>query len=153
MATLHGRCHCGELEWTVTADSLKLPSHTLCHCRSCKILGGGEFCGILLTSICAVRIQRGNPKVYTYTDPENGHVIHCTYCSNCTTHAYHRDEERGDEIQLRTFPLLEARIMDVENEINVAEKFSWVKKVDGATNFRTWIPAVKRGQHGITDMI
>ncbi|KAK9381727.1 Mss4-like protein [Kockiozyma suomiensis] len=146
-ATLHGRCHCGDLEWTVTADGRALPGHTLCHCRSCKLLGGGDFCGILLTSISAVRFEHGTPQVYSYVDAD-GNTIHCTFCSKCTTHAYHRDESRGDEIQVRTFPLLEAAIMAVDREINVGEKFTWQKKVDGAKSFKSWIPAVTRGRHG-----
>ncbi|KAK9370717.1 Mss4-like protein [Lipomyces kononenkoae] len=147
MATLHGQCHCGDLQWTVTSDTPALPNHTICHCRSCKLLGGGDFCGILLTSISAVRFERGTPKVYTYYNAE-GDRVHCTFCSICTTHAYHRDESRGDEVQVRTFPLQEAGIMGVDKEINVGERFTWVKKVDGAKSFKSWIPAVARGRHG-----
>ncbi|KAK9456586.1 hypothetical protein V1511DRAFT_494742 [Dipodascopsis uninucleata] len=91
--------------------------------------------------------MKGTPKVYSYFN-EDGNQVHCTYCSTCTTHAFHRDESRGDEIQVRTFPLLEARIMSVEKEINVAERYSWVKKVDGARSFTDWVPAVERGMHG-----
>ncbi|KAK9361298.1 hypothetical protein V1504DRAFT_88346 [Lipomyces starkeyi] len=90
-----------------------------------------KFCGILLTSISAIRFEHGTPKVYTYYNSE-GNRVHCTFCSICTTHAYHRDESRGNEVQVRTFPLLEAGIMGVDKEINVGERFSWVKKVDGA---------------------
>ncbi|KAK9477168.1 Mss4-like protein [Lipomyces japonicus] len=147
MALLHGRCHCGSLQWTVTGDSVSLPVHILCHCYSCKLLGGGDFCGILLTSIAALRFEKGTPKFYTYLNP-NGDKVHCAYCSNCTTHAYHRDESRGDEIQIRTFPLLEAKFMIVDKEINVGEQFAWVKKVDGAKIFKSSIPAVPRGRHG-----
>ncbi|KAK9461538.1 Mss4-like protein [Lipomyces oligophaga] len=147
--TLHGRCHCGQLEWTVNASSRALPGHTLCHCRSCKLLGGGDFCGILLTSISAVRFIKGSPGVYTYTDQASGDLVHCTFCSTCTTHAYHRNEGRGDEIQVRTFPLMEAGYMLVDREINVHEKFTWVKKVDGATSFRHNVPAVERGRHAL----
>ncbi|KAK9451242.1 Mss4-like protein [Limtongia smithiae] len=147
MTTLHGRCHCGDLQWTVASDRRSLPGHTLCHCRSCKVLGGGPCCGILLTSIAAVRFESGTPHVYTYTNSE-GSLVHCTFCSRCTTHVYHRDEARGDELQVRTFPLLEAGIMGVDKEMNVGERFAWVKKVDGAKSFRSWVPAVARGRHG-----
>lgn len=36
----HGSCHCGQVAWEV---NLGTPEHILCHCDTCKKLGGGPF--------------------------------------------------------------------------------------------------------------
>jgi hypothetical protein len=35
-----GSCHCGQIEWNVKLEN---PQHILCHCDTCKKLGGGAF--------------------------------------------------------------------------------------------------------------
>jgi hypothetical protein len=38
--TYNGSCHCGEIAWTA---KLEKAEHILCHCDTCKKLGGGPY--------------------------------------------------------------------------------------------------------------
>ena len=42
MTTYQGKCHCGHHQWEVTLNQDQ-SKHILCHCDTCKILGGGAF--------------------------------------------------------------------------------------------------------------
>ena len=42
MTTYQGKCHCGDYAWDVTLSEDQ-SKHILCHCDTCKILGGGAF--------------------------------------------------------------------------------------------------------------
>jgi hypothetical protein len=59
-----GSCHCGQVTWTVRLDN---PQHILCHCDTCKKLGGGPFSCNQIVPKDDLRITKGAPKIYTYT--------------------------------------------------------------------------------------
>ncbi len=90
-----GSCHCGQIEWSVRLEN---PQHILCHCDTCKKLGGGAFsCNQIVHKVWKnawitifrdssdlfgqddLKILKGTPKIYTYTGAsgENSHF----YCS------------------------------------------------------------------------
>lgn len=59
-----GSCHCGNMAWEVASeDRLK---HVLCHCDTCKKLGGGPYSCNYIVPREALRIVRGSPGCYTY---------------------------------------------------------------------------------------
>lgn len=59
-----GSCHCGGCEWEVRIeDEFK---HVLCHCDTCKKLGGGPFSCNYIVPREDLQILRGNPSVYLY---------------------------------------------------------------------------------------
>jgi hypothetical protein len=63
-ANYEGSCHCGQIEWTVRLNN---PQHILCHCDTCKKLGGGPFSCNQIVSKDDLRITKGSPRIYTYT--------------------------------------------------------------------------------------
>src|SRR5579859_5315971 len=63
-ANYEGSCHCGQIEWTVRLDN---PQHILCHCDTCKKLGGGPFSCNQIVPKDDLRITKGSPRIYTYT--------------------------------------------------------------------------------------
>lgn len=69
-----GSCHCGQIEWNVRLDN---PQHILCHCDTCKKLGGGPFSCNQIVAKDDLRITRGSPKIYTYTGAsgKGGHLL------------------------------------------------------------------------------
>ncbi|KAL7276423.1 hypothetical protein RUND412_000595 [Rhizina undulata] len=128
MSLLHGKCHCGQLQWTVTFKESKLPGHILCHCDTCKILGGGAFSCNQIVHKSAISITKGEPKVYTYKG-DSGKSVNCYFCGNCTTHAYHHQELMGDDIVVRTAPTAEGKNLEVAMEIYGKARYPWQKEV------------------------
>lgn len=60
-----GSCHCGSCKWDLRWDGeLK---HVLCHCDTCKKLGGGPYSCNYIVPKGALQITQGNPEVYSYT--------------------------------------------------------------------------------------
>jgi hypothetical protein len=59
-----GSCHCGGLEWWVTVE--EDPSHILCHCDTCKKLGGGSYSCNMIVPVGSLEIFKGQPKSYVY---------------------------------------------------------------------------------------
>ncbi|OMP83329.1 hypothetical protein BK809_0004710 [Diplodia seriata] len=62
-----GSCHCGGTEWEVVVrgegEELK---HVLCHCDTCKKLGGGPYSCNYIVPREDLTITKGRPSVYTY---------------------------------------------------------------------------------------
>merc|ERR1711915_800795 len=119
MSTFKGQCHCQHHQWEVTLTPDQ-SSHILCHCDTCKILGGGAY---TMNQI----IPKGN----------SGKSVNCYYCPKCTTHIYHHQEVMGpDTIIARTALLPEGRQkFNVGAEIYGKAKMSWEPKI--AETFET----------------
>lgn len=62
-----GSCHCGGCEWEVAikgeGEELK---HVLCHCDTCKKLGGGPYSCNYIVPKDDLKVTKGSPSVYTY---------------------------------------------------------------------------------------
>jgi hypothetical protein len=59
--TYNGSCHCGEIEWTA---KLSKAEHVLCHCQTCRKLGGGPYS--LNAIIASVRSSNNSyPSLYS----------------------------------------------------------------------------------------
>merc|ERR1712154_304623 len=102
MSTFKGRCHCQHHQWEVTLTPDQ-SSHILCHCDTCKILGGGAYTMNQIIPKSNLKItQGGEPACYTYKG-DSGKSVNCYYCPKCTTHIYHHQEVMGpDTIIART---------------------------------------------------
>src|ERR1700675_985445 len=58
---LHGRCHCGEIQFEVPDQAA---FSTICHCHDCKRQSGAPMLAWAMVPKDAVSIQ-GEPKVYS----------------------------------------------------------------------------------------
>lgn len=59
-----GSCHCKSMAWEVISEEPM--KHVLCHCDTCKKLGGGpDSCNYIVPQE-ALKITRGTPGCYTY---------------------------------------------------------------------------------------
>lgn len=135
MTTYNGSCHCGQTEWTA---KLSDSTHILCHCDTCKLLGGGAYSLNQIIPKSDLHITKGDLKTYTYYG-ESGKGVHCNYCPNCTTHVYHLQEVMGgDKIVVRTIVLKGGKDFKPSAEIFGKAKMSWEPEV--ATTFDTMPP-------------
>lgn len=60
-----GTCHCGSCKWEVTTPGEDI-KHVLCHCDTCKRLGGGPYSCNYIVPREALKVTSGSPSVYTY---------------------------------------------------------------------------------------
>ncbi|GAB1738339.1 hypothetical protein KC333_g2286 [Hortaea werneckii] len=140
MSTFKGQCHCQHHQWEVTLTPDQ-SSHILCHCDTCKILGGGAYTMNQIIPKSNLKItQGGEPACYTYKG-DSGKSVNCYYCPKCTTHIYHHQEVMGpDTIIARTALLPEGRQkFNVGAEIYGKAKMSWEPKI--AETFETLPPS------------
>lgn len=56
-----------------------------------------------------------------------GKQVHCYFCGNCTSHAYHHQEVMGDQIIVRTALLEGGNDMGVVAEIFPEGQLPWVR--------------------------
>ncbi|KAI9672385.1 MAG: hypothetical protein M1817_003407 [Caeruleum heppii] len=168
MTSYNGRCHCGQVEWTV---SLEDASHVICHCDACKMLSGGpETLNQIVPKVQtpsnsvpspslgtsgrdlpetdiiqdSFKITKGSVKEYLYhgdsgIDQLQGKAVHCYYCPNCTTHPYHHQEVMGDKYVVRTILLDGAKTFKPSAEVYGKDRMAWEPEV--ATTFDTMPPS------------
>ncbi|KAI9689269.1 MAG: hypothetical protein M1820_010180 [Bogoriella megaspora] len=131
MTAYEGHCHCGQTTWEVTLDK-EQQGHVICHCDTCKILGGGAFTLNQIIPKSALKFTKGGDalKAYSYKG-DSGNPVNCYYCPNCTTHVYHHQTIMGpDKIVLRTSLLPKGRKeFQPSAEIFGKDKFPWQKEV------------------------
>ncbi|MCJ1475659.1 hypothetical protein MMC13_004322 [Lambiella insularis] len=120
-----GSCHCGSIEWTAV---LETPEHILCHCGTCKKLGGGPYSLNQIIGREDLVITKGSPSTYTYTG-DSGKSVRCYFCGECTSHVYHHQEIMGDKIIVRTILLEGGEAMQPGGEIFGQGKLGWVEDV------------------------
>lgn len=135
MTTYNGRCHCGEVEWTV---KLEQSAHVLCHCNACKSLSGGPSTLNQVVPQEAFQLTKGTLNKYTYKG-DSGSSVHCYYCPTCTTHAYHHQEFRGPHYVVRTILLDGGKDMKPAAEVYGRDRLDWISEV--ATTFETVPPS------------
>jgi hypothetical protein len=57
----NGSCHCGGITWTA---KLEKAEHVLCHCDTCKKLGGGPYSlNAIVSKVCRRRLQTTQRKL------------------------------------------------------------------------------------------
>ncbi|KAI9808069.1 MAG: hypothetical protein M1826_004366 [Phylliscum demangeonii] len=126
--TSHGRCHCGQTEWTVTLDNA---AHVLCHCQACKLLSGGEATLNQIVPASGLTITKGKDSLgrYTYRG-DSGQDVHCFYCPNCTSHAYHHQTVMGpDRYVVRTGLLHGAELWAPVAEVYGKDRAKWMPEL------------------------
>jgi hypothetical protein len=79
MATLHGKCYCGAIEFELPRTSDTQILH--CHCKGCREWTGAAFFSAIMVD--SVRVTKGVPKQF---QREGGPVKH--FCVDCGTGLY-----------------------------------------------------------------
>ena len=73
-----GGCHCGAIRYEVNGDPMV---HTLCHCADCRRHAGAPMVGWTMYARAAVKVVRGQPKIYQSSEHGRRH-----FCADCGTH-------------------------------------------------------------------
>jgi len=135
MTADHGKCHCGQIEWEVKLEDR---AHILCHCDTCKQLGGGTYSLNQIVPKDNLKITKGKLNTYTYYG-DSGKPVNCYYCPNCTSHVYHHQTVMGDKIIARTILLDQGKSLKPGAEIYGKARLPWEKEV--AQTFDTMPPS------------
>lgn len=82
-----GACHCRAAEWEVQVQEGEKLNHVLCHCDTCKRLGGGPYSCNYIVPNGSLRITKGSPGVYTYkgaSGKSSNRLEHCIRSARLT---------------------------------------------------------------------
>jgi len=141
-----GTCHCGGCEWEVQSETQM--KHVLCHCDTCKKLGGGPFSCNYIVPRENLEIIKGNPSVYAYKGA-SGKFVHCYFCPTCTSHIYHHQDVAPENIIVRTLLLDGGNDLDVGGEIFPEGQLAWANDLRNALNPTPAKQANPNGVNGV----
>ncbi len=114
-----GGCHCGAVRYEVEGEPL---THALCHCVDCRRHAGAPVVGWTMYPQEAVRITKGEPKVYASS--EHGRR---QFCRDCGTGLFYSNAETLPglmDVQSATYDdpgAVPARI-----QIQTTERINWM---------------------------
>lgn len=122
-----GHCHCERIKWTARLETAE---HVLCHCDTCKRLGGGPYSCNQIIPHSDLQITSGKAEVKCYTyKGASGKDVRCYYCGNCTSHIYHHQDAMSDKVIVRTLLLKGGNDMDAGGEIFKEGRLKWVREL------------------------
>lgn len=125
---MEGSCHCGDIKWEVMLQDYK---HTICHCRTCQLLGGAPYSCNAVVDKNALTVKEGKMSMYSYTGA-SGKPVLCFPCGRCFSHVYHHQMSNPDKIIVRTLLLRGGDKMGVGGEIFGESALGWVKDLKAA---------------------
>jgi len=79
MPTIEGRCLCGDVRYTSTAEPVVV---ALCHCTHCQRQSGGAFSVNVGVPKGALTFVAGTPQVYADTG-DSGQPVYRHFCGRC----------------------------------------------------------------------
>ncbi|KAJ4290838.1 hypothetical protein N0V90_010033 [Kalmusia sp. IMI 367209] len=122
-----GSCHCEAVRWTARLESAE---HVLCHCETCRKLGGGPYSCNQIIPKEELKIVLGNENIGEYKyKGASGKFVHCFYCLTCTSHIYHHQDVMPEKVIVRTLLLEGGSKMPATGEIFAEGKLNWVKEL------------------------
>lgn len=81
---VHGRCHCGAIEFDAEVDPARV---TICHCTDCQTLTGTAYRTTVPATAQSFVMKRGTPRTYLKTG-ESGNRREHAFCGDCGTPIY-----------------------------------------------------------------
>jgi len=84
MSTLKGRCHCGEIQFEVSNESVDQLAGIYCHCTSCQHMHSNSSYNIK-TAKENVKITSGKTAVFDDKSGDTGKAIHRHFCPRCSS--------------------------------------------------------------------
>jgi hypothetical protein len=126
-----GKCHCGDVEWEVRVDEGEQLKHIVCHCDTCKKLGGGPYSCNYIVPREGLSILRGKTGEYAYKGA-SGNDVHCYFCPKCTSHIYHHQDAMPEKVIVRTLLLEGGNDLEAGGEIFAEGALSWAQDLKKA---------------------
>jgi hypothetical protein len=94
---VHGRCHCGAVQWEAEVDP---DAASICHCTDCQSFSGAPFRASVPAKAENFRITKGEPRRYVKT-ADNGNRRAQGFCGDCGSPLYSTQAENPQAYLLR----------------------------------------------------
>jgi hypothetical protein len=131
---LKGQCHCGAIAYEIDGQA---KSHALCHCRDCRRHAGAPMVGWAMFAAAAVKITRGQPKVYRSSEHGRRH-----FCADCGTGLfYSNDSILPGIIDVQSATLDTPEALPALAHVQVAERIPWMEQAHLLPTFTRYPPA------------
>lgn len=128
-----GGCHCGAVRYQVEGKPL---THALCHCTDCRRHAGAPMVGWTMYPIAAVKVTKGQPKVYMSSENGRRH-----FCGDCGTGLFYRNDVillGIIDIQSATYD--DPSVIPAQAHIQVAERIGWMAHAHELPMFERYPP-------------
>jgi hypothetical protein len=128
-----GGCHCSAIRYEVDGELL---AHALCHCVDCRRHAGAPMVGWAMYALDAVKVTRGEPKVYESSEHGRRH-----FCPSCGTGLFYTNANVMPgiiDIQSATFDNPDA--VPAMAHIQVADRIRWMERVHELPAFERYPP-------------
>lgn len=130
---LTGGCHCGAIRYEVNGDMMV---HALCHCADCRRHSGAPIVGWVMYSLKAVKVVRGQPKIYQSSEHGRRH-----FCADCGTGLFYINENlMPDIIDIQSGTYDDPDAVPATMHIQVAERIGWMVRAHELPVFERFPP-------------
>ncbi|WP_338663709.1 GFA family protein [Pararoseomonas sp. SCSIO 73927] len=129
---MKGGCHCGAIRYEVTGEVLH---HALCHCGDCRRHAGAPMVGWAMLPAEALKVT-GEPVVYASS--EHGRRQFCGHCG--TSLFYVNEAMLPGMIDIQSGTLDDPEALPPGVQIQVAERLSWMARLDELPTFERYPP-------------
>jgi hypothetical protein len=125
---LHGRCHCGAIQFEVSGEALH---STLCYCEDCRRQSGAPVLAWAMFPEAAVSVH-GQPSVYHSS--ESGRR---SFCGACGTGLFFTNGplDLMGMIQVRIAALDDPEAIAPKMQVQTAERANWMNSVHALPAF------------------
>ena len=97
MSAFTGGCACGAIRDECAEPALAMVN---CWCRDCQRAGGSSHAPTLVVRRKALRIERGEPKLYERT-ADSGNTARREFCGVCGSPLFASSSARPDDVGIR----------------------------------------------------
>lgn len=94
---VHGRCHCGAVEWEAEVDPA---TASICNCTDCQSFSGAPFRASVPAKAEGFRVTKGEPRRYIKI-ADSGNPRAQGFCGDCGSPLYSADAENPKAYMLR----------------------------------------------------
>lgn len=130
IARLTGRCHCGAIEYAMSAQ---VDHHSLCHCADCRRHAGAPAVGWAMVSAADIAIK-GTPKLYASSEHGRRH-----FCPDCGTGLFYSNEQIfPGKIDVQSATLDNPDALPVQVQIQTAERLKYMENLADLPSFERY---------------
>lgn len=130
---LTGTCHCGRVQYRVTADAIDA---FFCHCEDCRKNSGAPYVAWGRIDQNAFEVTHGALKHYS-SSPS----VTRGFCPACGTGITYQHDDIMPDLDFQLVTLESADAIAPTYHIQVAEKLPWIHLDNDLPNYERWRPA------------
>ncbi|KZV97885.1 DUF636 domain protein [Exidia glandulosa HHB12029] len=131
MVKLTGGCFCELVRYEVELNSLDDARMSLCHCKNCKKVFGGNYGLTAKVPLSAFTLTKGNPKEHI-GDNGSGSKVHREFCPNCGSYILEYGDAAKDDFRyIVSGSLDEPEKLPPKGEFFCRDRASWMPEIPG----------------------